>query len=199
LPKDFWRAAAKYSVARPGHLTRRSEEEAMRRAIFPLLVALFVLQSLERSEACGDKFVTGVGHALRFRHAYAAIYPARIVIVATPRGDHSTLIHDPKLQTMLERAGHQVSVVNDAARLNQTIKPGQVDLVLADWADVAGLKTAEAVVLPIMSNPTKADTLSCRQQYVCALQSSDKVEQYLTVIEGTMKARVKTQKDQKKP
>jgi hypothetical protein len=170
----------------------------MRRATFPLLVGLFVLQSVERSDACGDKFVSGIGYAAKFRHAYAAIHPARIVIVATPRSDRSTLIHDPKLQTMLERAGHQVSVVNDAASLSQAIKPGQVDLVLADWADVAGLKT-EAVVLPIMSNP-KADTLSCRQQqYICVLKSSDKVEQYLTVIEGTMKARVKTQKDQKKP
>ena len=173
----------------------------MRRAIFPLLLVVIVLQSFQRADACGDKFLL-VGRGVKFQHAYAAIYPAKIVIV-TSHGGRSSAIQDPKFQTALERAGHHVAVASDTTRLEQMLKPGDVDLVLGNWADLAGLKApaivAQTTVLPILDKPTKVDSQSCGQQYNnCQLRSSDKLEEFLTVIDSTMKSKVKSQKDQKK-
>ena len=173
----------------------------MRRVLFPLFLALAVVQSVQRADACGDKFLL-VGRGVRFQHAYAAIYPARILIYADPLARGSEMIRDPRFQAVLARAGHKVSSIATTAAFGQALKSSEIDLVLVDWASLPGLQVADAaskpVVLPVMSKPTKAETEACRQQYNCQLKDSDRVEQYLNVIENTMKVRIKSQQAQKK-
>src|ERR1700687_1191682 len=81
--------------------------------------------------ACGDKFVI-VGGSARFNQAYAAIYPAAILLYAhAPTG-----ALNPQFQNNLTRAGHRLQVVKDERQLEQTLQTGHFDLVLCDVSDV---------------------------------------------------------------
>ena len=52
-----------------------------------------------------------LGRGVKFQRAYAAIYPASIVIYAQPQRSAAKAIRDPRLQSDLKLAGHRVSVV----------------------------------------------------------------------------------------
>ena len=87
------------------------------RAYKPILmaVAAVFLQDGVDAQACGDKFLL-LGRGVKFQRAYAAIYPASIVIYAQPQRSAAKAIRDPRLQsdrpTVLGRTGP----VRDRAR-----------------------------------------------------------------------------------
>jgi hypothetical protein len=168
----------------------------MQRILFPAMLAVAVFAMTPRPEACGDKFVAGVGRGPRFQGVYAAVYPAHVVIVSGPTTSRPTGIHDPKFKATLERAGHTVSVV-PATALGHGLAAG-TDLVLGDWAELASMPAGsvggEALVLAVLDKPSKAETASCNQRFTCELKTSDRVEAYLKSIDEQMKGRVKAQK-----
>src|SRR5882762_7076211 len=88
------------------------------------IIALVVLaSSLERSvgiDACGDKFLQ-VGRGAKFR-AYAAIYPASILIYTHGAPGASTAIRDRGLQATLKAAGHTLTMVEDEQFLEQALE-----------------------------------------------------------------------------
>src|SRR5882762_10276223 len=100
------------------------------------IIALVVLaSSLARSvgiDACGDKFLQ-VGRGAKFR-AYAAIYPASILIYTHGAPGASTAIRDRGLQATLKAAGHTLTMVEDEQFLEQALKSDKFDPDLADRA-----------------------------------------------------------------
>jgi hypothetical protein len=180
-----------------GHFEAPEERDvAMKRILFPAMLAVAMLAMTPRPEACGDKFVAGVGRGPSFRGVYAAVYPAHVVIVSGPTTSKSSGIHDPKFKATLERAGHTVSVVS-ATSLGHGPATG-TDLVIADYAELAslpaGLVGGEVLVLPVLDKASKAEKASCGQRYTCELNASDRVETYLKAIDASMKVRVNAQK-----
>src|SRR6516225_3503849 len=113
----------------------------MRTTLVALL--LTVLAPMARGyviHACGDKFLL-VGRGVRFQRAYAAIYPASILIYARPVQGASTAIRDSRLHTSLKAAGHVLSTVEDQQALERALKSSQYDLVLGDVADASMLES----------------------------------------------------------
>jgi hypothetical protein len=169
----------------------------MKRILFPAMLAVAVLAMTPRPEACGDKFVAGLGRGPRFQGVYAAVYPAHVVIISGPSTSKPSGIHDPKFKATLERAGHTVSVVPVSA-LSHGPASG-TDLVLADWAELAALPAgavgADVLVIPVLDNASKAEKASCSQQFTCELKASDRVETYLKAIDASMKGRANAQKN----
>jgi hypothetical protein len=168
----------------------------MQRILFPTMLATAMLAMAPRPEACGDKFVTGVGWGPGFQGVYAAVYPANVVIVSGPSTSKPTGIHDPKFKATLERAGHTVSVV-PAAALSHGLVAG-TDVVLADWSELAALPAGavggEALILAVLDKASKAEKASCSQRFTCELKASDRVEAYLKSIDDKMKGRANAQK-----
>jgi len=175
----------------------------MRRVLVLVVAMLGAASSLQMvMYACGDKFLM-VGRSARFNQAYAAIYPATILLYAPSGHGASPGILDPKFQTSLTRAGHRVEVVKDEARLAQTLQAGGVDLVLADVSDVEAIKPraeqspSKPMVLPLMYKPTKAEAEAVKTRYRTELKSSDRPARYLSAIDDEMQARVKARAPRK--
>src|SRR5262245_26367183 len=99
------------SPAVPRPFARGPEEGNFMRACAPILaIASVFLQTSNAAQACGDKFVL-VGRGVEFHRAYAALYPALIVIYAKPPGRVTKAISDPQLQKDLKLSGHRVLLV----------------------------------------------------------------------------------------
>lgn len=172
----------------------------MRAPVLIVLVSVIgLLQGADSLQACGDKFLL-VGRGAKFRQAYAAIYPASIIVFAQPQRSASKAIRDPRLQADLKAAGHRVSVVEDEMALGRALESDHVDLVLTDVADAervakqAASAPAKPKVLPVMFEPSKEEAKAIETRYQCRLTSSDRAGKFLGVIDDSMKARV----DQKK-
>jgi hypothetical protein len=162
-----------------------------------LLLAALALQPFAAPlHACGDKFLM-IGKGAKFRQAYAAIYPASVIVFVQPERDTAKAIQDPRLLADLKRAGHRVAVVETERALSHALASDRVDLLLTDAvdADRVALQADSAPtrprVLPVMAKPSgdEAKAIEARFQYL--LTSSDRSLKYLSVIDDAMKARKK--------
>jgi hypothetical protein len=172
----------------------------MRARVLALVVAVAALQTgADSLQACGDKFVL-VGRGAKFRQAYAAIYPASIIVFAQPMRGAAKAIRDPRLHADLKLAGHRVSIAEDERALVRALESDRVDVVLTDAVDAdhvaaeANTAPARPRVLPVMFEPSKADEKAIEARYQVHLTSTDRSIRYLAAIDDAMKARVQERK-----
>src|ERR1700680_891539 len=132
----------------------------MRTLVFAGVLLATALLSENVSLACGDKLLV-IGRGVRFQRPFAQ-HQANIVIYSN--GTQSgTILTSAKLQTTLKQAGHKLQMVEGAPQLDEALKSGKVDVVLADFAEVAGITwqlqsaPSKPVVLPILVKPSKAE------------------------------------------
>lgn len=171
----------------------------MPRVLF-LVVTLLVLAPALRSisYACGDKFLmVGLGRGARFTHAYAAMYPATILLyVRAPNGAANGLL-DPKFQATLTRAGHHVQVVKEEELLTRALQTDRVDLVLTDNASVDAIQPtvdrspSKPAILAVADKAAKAEAAAVKARHQRELKTSDRPARYLSQIDNEMQARVK--------
>lgn len=164
-----------------------------------LAVTLVLLQTTNPAQACGDKFLL-VGRGVEFHRAYAALYPASIVIYANLPGDAAKAIRDSRFQTSLTRSGHRVLLVENDAALARALESDRVDLILTDVAEAerlsrqASAAPSKPTVLPVMYRPTDAEARTIEARYQCRLTSGDRTDRYLAAIDNAMKARADEKK-----
>jgi hypothetical protein len=168
-------------------------EETMRRFIALLVAVLALSTGWSVVEACGDKILM-VGRGARFQRAYASLYPGRI-LVYTSRTGATAAIRDEQLHKHLTKAGHKLTVAEDATALAAALQAGSVDLVLADVGEAPALDAQAAstsskpTVVYVLHEQDKTKAAALLKQYTCPLKAGDKANQYLSVIEDAMKAR----------
>jgi hypothetical protein len=164
----------------------------LRRLLVVGTVAAVVGSASADLGACGDKFVRA-GRSARAK-GYAAIHPASILIYkpnATAKGLK-------EFESLLRKAGHKPFALKDAAGLAQTLSSAKYDVIIADYADTTTIKeqflsaSAEAGLLPILHNPTKAQEAEVGKQYHCVLKP-EKMTKYdaLEEIDHLMQLRLK--------
>jgi hypothetical protein len=157
------------------------------------------LVAADSAQACGDKFLL-LGRGVKYHRAYAAMYPASIVIYAVPQRNAAKAIRDPRLQNELKLAGHRVSVVETEAALTRALNAERVDLVLTDAADAdataqqGAASPSKPTVLPVMYEPTREQAKAIEARYQCRLKSSDRADRYLSTIDDAMKVRADRKK-----
>ncbi len=167
----------------------------MRRLGFAGAVLGAALLSANVGLACGDKLLV-IGRGVRFQRANAQ-YQANLVIYSNGTQSGSILT-SAKLQTTLKHAGHKLQMVEGASQLDEALKSGKVDVVLADFADVAGIARelqsapSKPVVLPVLGKASKAELAAAQRDYKFALKGSADEIQYLTAIDEAMKLRLRT-------
>ena len=169
----------------------------MRRGVIALLIAIAALLAHRvEVDACGDKFLL-VGRGVKFQRAYAAVHPASILIYARARRGASAAIADPRLQSSLKAAGHSLSTADSPQGLEQALKSGAYDLVLADVADAPMLEPqtqaapGRPTVLWVIYTPNSDEAAALQKRFNCRLTASDRSERYLAIIDDTMKSRIK--------
>ena len=153
-----------------------------------------VLLSGNAGLACGDKLLA-ISRGVRFQRAYAA-RQANLVIYSN--GSQSgAVLGSSRLQATLKQAGHKLQTVAGASQLDEALKSGKVDVVLADFADVAGITRqlqsapSKPVVLPVLLKPSKAELAAAQREYKFALKGPADEIQYLTAIDEAMKLRLR--------
>lgn len=165
-------------------------------AVISWVMLIALVQGADGVQACGDKFLL-VGRGVKFRQAYAAIYPASIVVYAQPQHGAAKAIRDPRLQSDLKAAGHRVTIAEDERALTRALGSERVDLVLTDVADAdrvakqADTSPTHPTVLPVMFEPSKEEAKAVETRYNCRLTSSDRSDRYLSAIDDAMKRRKK--------
>src|SRR5688572_31793600 len=87
--------------------------------------------------ACGDKFSL-LGRGARFQNAYAAIHPARILLVVPPKSVKQAAVRDARLKTALKMAGHKVDEVS-SGELRRVSSGIRYDIILTGRADVSAV------------------------------------------------------------
>jgi CheY-like chemotaxis protein len=171
----------------------------MRAYTATLTVVTILLEATNAAQACGDKLLL-VGRGVEFHRAYAALYPASIVIFAKPPGDAAKAIRDSRFQASLKQSGHRVLLVENDAALARAIESDRVDLILTDVADAEKLSRqtsaapSKPTVLPVMYRPTKEEARTIEARYQCRLTSADRTDRYLAAIDNAMKTRADEKK-----
>lgn len=159
-----------------------------------LLVAAAVLSGTT-ALACGDKLLA-LGRGLRFQRPYAAQQANLAIYFAGPRS--SETLGSAKLQTTLRRVVRSLQLVQGDSQLDQVLKSGKVDVLLVDFADLAGITSTlqsaswKPVILPVMLKPSKAGLAAALKDYKFALKAGDGDFEYVRAIDEAMKARLKT-------
>jgi hypothetical protein len=169
----------------------------MRRLL--LLVSLFfglVLLPAEPASTCGDKLLA-LGRAMRFQDLSPARHPASILLYAPTGSIVSNAIRDPQFQSELRKAGHSFLLVEERGRLEEAVKLGRYDLVLASVADAPSLEDQFAglllapLVLPFVYQGTKTENDNAQQRFHCLLKLADKPSKHLGAIERAMELKAK--------
>ena len=145
--------------------------------------------------ACGDKFFL-VGRGDRFARAYASLYPGRIVIYTGGSSPTGKALNDGRLQKYFTRAGHRVSLAEDAAALEKALAAGDVDLVIAGLQEAHDLvprvqgTNSRTTLVPVADD--KRAARASEHQFAATLRASDKITGFLAKVETIMKSRAAT-------
>ncbi len=142
--------------------------------------------------ACGDKLLR-IGRGSRFERGYVAVHPAAVLVYANGTSTVAKAMAD--LQPALKAAGHKPTVVRGDGQLGEAIRTGKYDVVLADEADVAGVKrrfgsaAASPEILPVLNKPTKKSVAEAEKAHGCVVENPGKRSEVLVKIDQVLEGK----------
>ena len=98
----------------------------------------------------------------------------------------------------MKKAGHRIQVVEDPAGLDNALKGGKYDLVLADVANANEVSQrvlsapSKPVFLPVAFQASKEEQSAAQKKYHYLLKAPSKPENYLAAIDQAMDWKLKT-------
>ena len=165
----------------------------MRKLTLLAAVGLFSAATVTTAFACGDKLLS-LGRGVRFQRANVAARPASVLIYVGQNNSKSSL-GNTQLQSTLKQAGHKLETVNDSATLEQDVKSGKFDVILAEYSDAVALAdhvkadSSHAVIVPVVSKSQKVEYSAASKQFAHVVKSSGDPTEYLVTIDQAMKSR----------
>ena len=144
--------------------------------------------------ACGDKLMLVMG--VRFSQLKLA-HPAAILAYPQQNSPSSALIRQIQHQPAVKKAGHRFQVVEDLLSLDDALRTGKYDIVLADVAVANELSehvrsaSSRPVVLPVAYNATKEEQSATQKKFHCLLKAPSDSEHYLASIDQAMEWKLK--------
>ena len=169
----------------------------MKRVLVAGLAVGVVLFGSDAAFGCGDKFVV-LGRGVRFGRAFAAKYPASILIYRNPASHMPAAVSEFRLEATLKTAGHKTQVVESPADLQRALASGKYDIVLADLADSpdvqkdAASAASKPSVVPVLYKPTPAELAAVEKKYGCLIApASSRGSDLLPVLDQAMQNRIK--------
>lgn len=159
----------------------------------PVVVITGFLLAAAGAWACGDKLMLIMGARSSL---IKPVHPA--MILAYPgRSASATVIRNLELQPAMKKAGHKFQVVEDPAALDNALKGGKYDLVVADIANAPELSQqlpgapGNPVLLPVAFKAPKEAMTAAQKRYHCLLKAPGDVENYLAAIDQAMDWKLK--------
>ena len=164
--------------------------------IVGVMLAVFSNSGLVR--ACGDKLLV-LGRGVRFQ-SDIPVQPASILLYLHKGSPSFAVLNDPRLQSILRDAGHKLQSAENVQALQEALKVGKYDIVLADYSDAGSLESmvgsapSKPVLVPFVFKgikTAKAETASAGKQYRCVLTAPNRVGHYLATVDKAMELRSK--------
>ena len=163
-----------------------------------LLVAGLVVLTLAGSDllACGEKFLV-VSRGTRFQRAGMARQPANILVYANPTSTLPKSLEKAEVDETLRKAGYKSSSVNDPKQLEQILRKGGWDLVIADLADGSAVRNVvagaakEPMILPVAYRPTGNEIAQAKKDYPRVIKGPVKSQAFLEAVDEALALRVK--------
>jgi hypothetical protein len=164
------------------------------------LVTLLLVAGTESGNACGDKFVV-FGRGVRFKTVFAAARPASILLFLKSDSSLTKIEREFRLQSILKEVGHEATIVEFPADLENALRGKPYDIVLASAEDVEVVEKARTAagakssIIPALYKPTPEATRDAQHEYGCLVKPSKRNHDLLLVIDEVMRDRSKGLKD----
>ena len=144
--------------------------------------------------ACGNKFLL-VSRGTRFGKVAAARHPAAILLYVNRTSALPEALGKVPVEAILSKAGYQPTTVSDPAELEQALRQGGWDLVLADLADSAALHDrlqgdGAPMVVPVVYRPARGVEKQAKKDYGRVLRAPFKGQRLLETIDDAVAIRV---------
>jgi ABC-type amino acid transport substrate-binding protein len=161
----------------------------MRRPL--ILVGMFLVGAV--AWACGDKLMLVMGaRSSQIRPPHPAA-----ILVYPGQSASSTLIRAFASQPAFKKAGHRLQLVEDSAGLDNALKAGKYDVVVADVANAGDLSrevasaASKPVLLPVAFRVSKEEQSAAQKKYHCLLKAPGNTDNYLDAIDQAMEWKLK--------
>jgi len=156
-------------------------------------VSFFVSSAI--ALACGDKLML----VMRVRLAQLKLgRPIAVLAYAQPDLPSSAAVRRLQLQPDVKKAGHKFQFIEDAGRLEDTLKAEKFDIVMADVtvADQLSQRVASSafrpVVLPVAYKRTKAEDSVTQKKYHCLLRAPGDSDSYFEAVDQALQWKAKS-------
>ena len=143
--------------------------------------------------ACEDKLMLVMGSQFS---QIKPLHPA--AILAYPgQSASAALIRSFQSQPAFRKAGHRFQLVEDSAALDNALKAGKYDLVVADVANASELSqqvssaASKPVLLPFAFKASKEEQSAAQKKYHCLLKAPGNTENNLAAIDQAMELKLK--------
>jgi ABC-type amino acid transport substrate-binding protein len=156
----------------------------MRRLL--ILVGLLLVGAI--AWGCGDKLALVMGSRSSL---VKPPHPAAI-LVFPGQSASSTLIRGLASQSAFKKAGHRLQLVEDSAGLDNALKAGKYDVVMADVSNAGELSqevssaASKPVLLPVAFRASKEEQSAAQKKYHCLLKAPGNTDNYLDAIDQAM-------------
>ena len=143
--------------------------------------------------ACGDKLMLVMGSR---SSQIKPLHPATI-LVYPGQSASAALIRSLQSQPAFRKAGHRFQLVEDSAGLDNALKAGQYDVVVADVSDATELSrqvssaASKPVLLPVAFKASKEEQSTALKKYHCLLKAPGNTDNYLDAIDHAMELKLK--------
>jgi hypothetical protein len=158
--------------------------------------------------ACGDKLMM-LGRGIRFQSKHTP--RAASVLLYLPQSASGRPLTDPNLESALREAGHAVRAVTTNADLENALRSGTFDVVLANVTDAPDLERAQAVtagnavvlpaiylVAPAGQQPPKLQAKTDRDRaskdFTVVVEVPGRPGQYCYAVDKAMEVKLKREK-----
>jgi len=176
----------------------------LRRTVVLVCVGVaLIIQSAILVLACGDKLLL-LGRGIRYQSRQTP--RAAAVLLYVPPSTRALV--DPKLESALKEAGHRLRSVTTPTALEEALRSGQFDVVLADLADAANLQRVlaaahiDSFVLPAVhlltadgrqqpKNQLKVDAARASKEFGVVLQVPGKSGHYCAAVDKALELKLK--------
>jgi len=124
------------------------------------------------------------------------LHPA--AILAYPgQGSGAAVIRSFQTQAAFKKAGHRVQLVENPAALDQALKAGKYDVVVADVTNANEVSQevssapSKPVLLPVAYKASKDEQSAAQKKYHCLLKAPGDTDNYLAAIDQAMDLKLK--------
>jgi hypothetical protein len=156
-----------------------------------MLLGLSLVEAI--AWACGDKLMLVMGSR---SSQIRPLHPA--AILAYPgKSTTAALIRSLQSQPAFRKAGYRIELVEDSAGLDNALKAGKYDVVVADVSDASELSqevsaaASKPVLLPVAFKASKQEQSEALKKYHCLLKAPGNTDNYLDAIDQAMEWKLK--------